>query len=279
MGLDRELLVGAIDMHVHAAPDASIRRLLDVEEAARQAEQAGMAGLVFKHHDYCTAPLAELVNKHLTSCRVFGSICLDGPVGGLNPEAVEHAAKLGARVVWMPTFSSHQDRSRRGGQGIRVVDDKGQLLEATRQILEIIREHQMVLATGHISRDETFAVVAAARAMGISRIVITHPMTRSFGANLDVEDQVALAEQGAYIEHCFVATMPMHDRVDPAAMAEAIRRVGPARCVMSTDFGQLHNPPPVEGLRMFIASMLRMGFAPEEVRTMVKDNPARLLGV
>ena len=104
-------------------------------------------------------------------------------------------------------------------------------------------------------------------------------MTRAVGPTLSVEDQVRLAEMGAWIEHCFVACMPLHDRVAPADIAAAIKAVGPERTLLASDFGQLHNPSPVEGLRMFAQSMIRCGIDPQDVRRMLVDNPRRLLGL
>ena len=43
---------------------------------------------------------------------------------------------------------------------------------------------------------------------------------------------------------------------------------------LSSDFGVYTLPTPVEGMRAFIACMLDLGVTPEEIRTMVADNPA-----
>jgi hypothetical protein len=51
------------------------------------------------------------------------------------------------------------------------------------------------------------------------------------------------------------------------------------RCIMSTDFAQIFNPPPVEGMRMYIATMLRCGILEDEIITRVRKNPARALGL
>jgi hypothetical protein len=43
---------------------------------------------------------------------------------------------------------------------------------------------------------------------------------------------------------------------------------------MSTDLGQFKNLLPAEGMRLFIATMLRSGLKEQEIETMVKTNPA-----
>ena len=42
-------------------------------------------------------------------------------------------------------------------------------------VLEVVARHDLVLATGHLSRDEIFAVVDAAVDAGVETIVVTHP--------------------------------------------------------------------------------------------------------
>ena len=42
---------------------------------------------------------------------------------------------------------------------------------------------------------------------------------------------------------------------------------------------EANNPPPPEGLRMYIRLLLEHGIEPDEVRAMVKDNSERLLGL
>jgi len=48
---------------------------------------------------------------------------------------------------------------------------------------------------------------------------------------------------------------------------------------MATDSGQASNPPPVEMLHYFIEEMLSQGMEEGEIELMVKENPARLLGL
>ena len=115
--------------------------------------------------------------------------------------------------------------------------------------------------------------------MGVERTIITHPLSVSFGCRASVEEQKEMIGQGVFIEHCFIATMPTSDRVDPQKIADAIRAVGPEHCIMSTDFGQSYNPPPVEGMRMYIETMLRCGIEEDEIVAMVRKNPAHALGL
>ncbi|MFC2041405.1 DUF6282 family protein [Chloroflexota bacterium] len=148
------------------------------------------------------------------------------------------------------------------------------------EILDIVKTHQMVLATGHISVHEAFALVDEARKKGVSKIVATHPLIESIGATLGLKEQQQMAEKGAFIEHTFGITMPGSSmRLDPMKIVEAVRAVGAERCIMSTDLGQAYNPAPAEGMRMGIATMLKCGLTEKEVELLTKVNPAKLLGL
>ena len=105
-------------------------------------------------------------------------------------------------------------------------------------ILEMIKSHDMVLATGHISTAESMALVAEARNMGIHRVVVTHGTTMSFWTGMTLEDMKELAAMGAFIEHCMHVVMPTTHRMDPKDLAKTISAIGPEKCILSTDFGQ-----------------------------------------
>lgn len=184
--IDR-LLRGSIDMHVHMAPDANIERSVDALQAATQAQAAGMRAIVLKSHDYPTAPLAAILGQQFGKVSVIGSLCLDFAVGGLNLEALRVSAELGARIVWMPTFSAAFDMKKRGlgPGGISIVNGQGKILPVVTQILEMVKQHDMAVATGHVSFGEIVALVDEARRLGIDKIVVTHALEAAFRRNAD----------------------------------------------------------------------------------------------
>ena len=274
------LMEDAVDIHVHFAPDPRAERRCDAVDVAQSAKSMGMRGVVFKSHEYPTQPVAYTVGKMIPGISLIGGVSLDVEVGGLNPMAVEASAKMGGRVVWMPTFSARVDRQRRGlDGGIYILDGRGRLLPEAYTILETIKEHDMVLATGHLSTQESMVLVEEARNLGIHRIVVTHASTMSFWTGMTVEDMRALAKMGAYIEHCIHVMMPLTHRLSPYELAEMLQAIGTEQCIVSTDFGQVYHPIPAEGLRMGIATLLQTGMEEVEVGMMVKDNPSRLLGL
>lgn len=232
-----------------------------------------MAGFVLKSHHYPTAPVAEILTRVYPGLTVVGSVALNDEVGGLNAAAVEAAAKTGACVVWMPTFSAHHFTMQQEGRaGIEVALD-GKLVPDALTILEVARSHEMAVASGHVSPAEAILLFRAARDMGLTRLIATHPAHGS-----TTEELGEMARLGAYVEHTFLSCMPSRGRSTPAEMASLIGELGPERCVVTSDFGQWMNPPPAEGMRMAIAELLNAGMSPQDVTTVVKTNPRALVG-
>jgi len=298
-GRARDLIRGAYDMHVHISPDV-VPRITDDLGLARRCAELGLSGFQLKSHYNSTAERARVVSAAAPEgVRCFGAIVLNAAVGGVNPVAVEIAAREGARTVWMPTVSSVNEQEevhafapgaplpvwmklelelRDAGvdpDPVRVVDDHGNPLPETLQVLELVARHQMVLATGHLSRDEIFVIVDAALGAGIRDVVVTHPEFPS--QNLSLDEQLQLADRGALLERCF--TTPYTGKVPWELVFESCRTTGVERNVWSTDLGQTFNPPVEDGLAIMADRFLAAGFTDEEVRTMAVQNTRRLAGV
>ncbi|MBV8988272.1 MAG: hypothetical protein JOY58_09360 [Solirubrobacterales bacterium] len=293
----RDLLHGAFDTHIHVAPDVVERTIDDVSLACRFRE-LGMAGFVLKSHYGSTAERASVVRAAVPGMQALGAISLNRAVGGMNPLAVEIAAREGARTVWLPTVDSvNESHEREAPPGAKVpvwvklqlelraagieiepvpvVGGDGAVLAETRTVLAMIARHGMLLATGHLSRDEIFAVVDAAVEEGVREIVITHPEFPS--QNLSVDDQLALADRGALLERCF--TTPHTGKIEWERWIENIRAAGPEQSVLSTDLGQVFNPPVEDGIALMVDRLLEAGFNEQEVHTMAVVNTRRVAGV
>ena len=273
-------LAGAIDIHVHSTPDDR-ERSVDGLEAAIMARAHGMRAIVLKNHYDPTAGLAYMVRRQVTGLEVFGGIDLNLPVGGMNPAAVEHMTQVSGgygRVVWMSTFDAeNQVRVSKENRPFVSVSRNGELLQATKDVIAAIAKHQLALATGHVSAGEGLMLLREGRRQGVQRLVVTHAM------NTPVEMSVAQMQEasklGAFIE--FVGgTMLSNDaaaRVD--RFADAIRRIGPEFCILSSDLGQKGNPLPADGFAAFIVALKARGFSDQDLDRMSKQNPATLLGL
>ncbi|ACV58625.1 DUF6282 family protein [Alicyclobacillus acidocaldarius] len=291
------LLNGLYDLHVHVWPDL-VERSIDDVSLARQFRDLGWSGFALKSHYFPTVERAKVVSGVVPEVDVVGAVVLNHAVGGFNPVAVDIAGRAGARIVWLPTVDaanespekqaargqSHlpfwariQSEVRAEGIGlepISVWDEQGHFRSDLAQCLERVRHHQMALATGHLARDEIFAVVERARALGIQKVIVTHALFPSEA--LSIEDQVKLADLGAFIEHCY--TTFYTQKCDWGVLFEAIRAVGPERTLLSTDLGQTSNPGVVDGILDFATRLLDAGFSPDALRTMWVDNPRKLIG-
>ncbi len=285
----KELMKGAIDFHIHTGPDIYPRLVNDVE-VARQAKRAGMRAVLIKSHATITADRAQIAQS-VTGFPVFGGVALNWHVGGLNKYAVECAAKLGAKQVWMPTthaanylkYVDHVPMFAKAMpkdiKGISIFQGDGALLPEIAPILEVIAKNNMILATGHLSPAEGIALIREAKKAGVTRTVVTHPIA-SF-VNYSVDQMREALEAGAtYLEHVFNDCTPqVADALSPSALADAIKAIGPDYCIMSTDSGQVVNPPPAKVMTRYIQEMLDYGFSETEIRKMTAANPARILGL
>ncbi|MFN0094981.1 MAG: DUF6282 family protein [Dehalococcoidia bacterium] len=273
-----DLIHGAIDIHVHFGPDPRTERRAGPIEIARRAKELGMRGLVFKSHEYPTEPVAAVVREVVEGIELVGGVALDDEVGAVNPHAVWATARMGGRVVWMPTFNAAAYRAHQGADGgSRILDAEGKLTAATREVLALIKEHDLVLATGHVGLDEVRALWSEAKALGITRFVVTHVTTCAAWYGFSMADVKPLADEGALCEHCVLQMMPGAHSSTPAALRAAVETLGVEHCILSTDFGQWNNPIPPEGLRMGLGMLLQAGMTREDLATMVQTNPARLL--
>jgi hypothetical protein len=293
----RALVRGGYDMHVHIDPDF-VPRIIDDIGLARRCAELGLAGFQMKSHYNSTAERARTVNAAVPGARAIGAIVLNRAVGGINPLAVEIAAREGARTVWMPTVNSINEMEevhsfapgapmpvwmkfevslREAGveaEPVGVIDASGALLPDVLKVFEVAARHQLVVATGHLARAEIFAVVDGALAAGIRDVVVTHPEFPS--QNLSLEEQAELARRGALLERCF--TTPYTGKVTWEHVYAGVRATGVENNVLSTDLGQVFNPPVEDGLALFADRFLEAGFTDEEVQTMAVANTRRLAG-
>jgi hypothetical protein len=282
------LLAGAIDMHVHFAPESLMERRQNALQLARTAKEYGLRAIVLKNREYCTVPIAKMVTELVPEVQVFGSLTLEPEIGGLNPAGAIAAAKMGAKVIWMPTFSSTNSREvcekvlgyKLPGAEQVITDAKGKLKTEVKEIFRIAKEYNIVIASGHISPKETFALAEEAQAIGFKKLVVTHALQGALTKVLCTNDELKqLAKGGVYIEHSFWDVLPTMNAYDPVRLVELVKLVSAEQSIMSTDLGQSYNPPAPEGMRMFIATMTRKGLTADQVETMVKTNPVKLLGL
>ena len=288
---DRELLKGGIDFHAHPSP-AIFPRLLDDSELANVAVDYGLRAVVIKDHDQITTGRAYYVNRMFPGVKTIGSLILNRSMGGLNPYVVEAALAYGTQVVFMPTNHSkwHQDYYGHSnypglvrtkplvGEGITVLGENGKLKPEVLTILDLIAGSGVVLGTGHLHQEEVLSVVDEAVKRGVSKILVTHANWALSKLSIDVQKK--LMGKGALIEYVALTMVsPYFYEQKPIELAEWIMEFKGENLVMSSDLGQVHGPPPPEGIRMALAALLQEGVPYEYLEKMTKVNPAKLLGL
>lgn len=292
MRRDLELLKGAIDMHAHTHP-ALFRRPIDDADLAGHATDFGMRGFVLKDHDSVTTGRAYHIARLYSELECVGAVVLNRSVGGINPYVVQAALHYGAKVVWMPSnhskwhaeFFDMPDYPQLGrpkkqlvGDGVTVFDDAGALRPEALTILDLVAEADACVATGHLSLDETRALLAAAKGRGIEKFLVTHANWALTRYDLDIQRE--LIANGAYLEYVAVSCVsPIFYEQNPSELASWIEALGGDRLILSSDLGQASAAPHPEGMRMLLTSLLDVGADYDELEKMTKANPATLLGL
>ena len=268
-------------------------------ELARAGSEVGMRAIVVKNHMGSSCGEAYLANKYSGGCQIIGGVCLNRATGGFNPQAVTAAATFGSlngvppgRFVWMPERDAlahiklfhvpeakwHRYLSPFVEQKIK----KGLIPEA-REVCKRVAKEDMVLATGHLSPEESLALIPEAKDLGVKRFLITHASGSEVGFKL--EHKKRAVELGALIEESVVLWMPVMQHLGfrvADAYKEIIadmKKIGAEHYCLSTDCGITECPPPVEAMREFIKLCMDAGFTDDEIKAMAGSNAARLIGL
>jgi hypothetical protein len=286
--LAKALVKGSIEAHVHSSPDVFPRLLNDIE-VANQAKEAGMRAVLTKSHVGCTVARAAITTI-ATGFPVYGGITLNHPSGGLNPEAARVSIEMGAKKVWMPTIHAEYylktpDAVPMFGPqinniaGISLINDDKSLKDELKRIVELIAKADIALGTGHVSPEEAHILAEYASKNGVNKVVITHPTSPMMRYTPD-EIKEAFARGAWVIEQCFGdTTNQMKNPVPASLISDTVKLAGAERNILSTDTGQVINPPPVEAMETYIRLMLDNGITEDDIRIMTRDNPAKLLGI
>jgi hypothetical protein len=291
------ILVGAIDLHCHSGPSCMARDLNHIE-AMEEAAQAGMRAMLIKDHYYSATPITALLNethRHL-NVALFSGVPLNNAMGGFNKHAVDHGIALGAKLVWLPTFSARNHLDSPSGtragfphtikpmipfDPLTPIDANGQVKDEVKAILDLVAQHDVILAGGHLHVSEIKLVFAEAVKRGVRRLLVNHP-TFIVGATLD--DIGELVGMGAYIEHSLCMFIPLNIRpqggaIPPEELDAMIQMAGVDRTILASDMGQKGIDHPVQGFRNIIKLCLELGYSEADIRKMISGNAMELLGL
>jgi len=284
-----ELLVGAVDLHCHSGPSA-MPRILDHHEAFLEANDAGFAALLYKDHYYVGMPHAAILQKLYPEAKtkLYSGVALNNASGGINPYAVDHAIKLGGKIVWMPTFSAANHITAYASKSfpktakpmldptpLRVLDGAGTLIDDAKKILDLIAADDIILAGGHLHVSEQHVLFEEAKARGVKKMLVNHPTYVVDFSDADIRSFVSL---GVHMEHSISMFTPgrgkQHDEQD---LAHLIEVAGVEHTVLCSDLGLTQAPKPVDGYRYIVSMLLDLQVSTADIRRLIGGNAARLL--
>jgi len=279
-GEGARLLQGAIDLHFHMDPpltDGSHDEA--VVETIRVARSRGMRALVIKSHSEPTSTLAYHLRLEIPNINLFGGVVMNRSNGGMNVAAVEYMATkiYGApgKVVWMPAYDSEIESSPPYPKKPFVaVSRDGKLLPEVKNVISDVAKFDLILASGHIAPEEALMVFREGRRVGVRNMIATHAMDLAGKMNMD--QMMEAAKLGAIIEFDYRNVLD-----EDGKRADAIRKIGPERCLIS-EFWTQQFPrvyAGLDGMGQFVEAMHARGFTDHELDIMFKNNPARLLGL
>lgn len=287
---------GAVDMHAHCGPSV-IERRGDGFEIALDAAEHGFDAIVLKEHFLPTAYAVPYIQRsleaHDADIDVVGSVVLNYCNGGFNPFMVEYACLYDAGVVWAPTIDAQRDAEVSGGlgnklgvdfgdnpeyrdkTGLNALTDDGDLRDDVRLCIEKIADHDAVLAIGHLSYEETLAMVEYCAELGHERVMIDHPSYPI--TDFDLDQQAELVALGATMNHVFGGISPRSAWETADEFYEHVRAVGVDNSIVSSDQGQMGNPTPAQGLSYLGEILTGNGLSVAEYHDLVEHNPKDLL--
>ncbi|HSI40720.1 MAG TPA: DUF6282 family protein [Xanthobacteraceae bacterium] len=291
----KDLLKGAVDLHVHSGPSLMPRKI-DHVEAAQQAAAAGFRAILLKDHYYPTMPLAHILNKHYPSdTEVLSAIVLNNPLGGINPSAVDYALKQGARVVWMPTAhaNNHLDHYKTDAKfdskfptatqkvlepiALSLLGPDGQVADEVKAILDLVAAADAVISGGHHHARELLPFYEEAKARGVKRLLLNHP---TYVNECTLQDVSHLVSLGVKMEHSICMFVPSTFYLfDVDHLKSVIAAAGVENTLFGSDLGQNNNPTPVEGFEQIVALLIAAGYSDADIRLMTSRNAADLAGL
>lgn len=286
-----ELLVGAVDLHCHSGP-AAMPRILGHTEAFRMAEDAGFKALLYKDHYYVGMPHCAVLKDIYPDSKVelFSGVALNNASGGINPHAVDHAIKIGGKIVWFPTFAAKNHIEAYASKSfpktakpmlppipLTVLDGSGKLIDEAKQICDLIAEGDIILAGGHLHASELFVLFEEAKRRGVKKMMVNHP---SYIIGCTDDDIRGLVELGAYMEHSICMFIPgrakQHETEDLIHMMEV---AGVDRTILGSDLGLTQAPKPVDGYRMIVSDLLDHQVPKADIRKITSTNASMLLNL
>lgn len=282
-------LNGVFDLHVHANP-CLLPRIGDDLDFAKLGKEYGMAGIAVKAHLESTASRAYYVNKLIEGFRYVGGICLNYPVGGINPAAVDACLRMGGRIVWMPSAHSKFHAKLKGelgnwkhsgmklynppgAKGITILDESNQLTSEIKDVVRLVKENNALIGTSHLSPEEIVILTKYCKDEKV-KIILNHlRWVPEYSLELGKE----AIKHGAYIELTATTLLRLGERVEISEVVGIIKELGVNSIVIGSDAGGVRSPSPAEALRVVGNNLLMHGMSEADLKQMMCIKPIEVL--
>ncbi len=287
-GLIDELMEDSIDTHVHGGSEPFERRELE-DDIALDCTKARMKAVVIKNWYYPSASNTAFIQRvvdrwaeahQFRPVQVFGGITLNYSVGGLNPEAVKKSLGFSKfKYVWMPTADSYYHQSHvlgRKNRGIKYLNENAKVVPELKEILHIIADNNLVLASGFYPYRETAPLMEEAKRIGVRRMELIHPTLMHSKHTLAQMRELAM--EGVKIGLTGIASVNARFIEGIRSIFKIVRDLSD-HMVLGSSSGQIQNPSHIEGMKWMIRVLLAHGITKGEITKIFKMNPAEHLGI
>lgn len=156
---------------------------------------------------------------------------------------------------------------------MQATDGCGTLLPETEAVLKLAARYGLIVAIGHLSAEEGLCIVREGKRLGIQQMILTH--VEHPALHYSDEQQQEAAALGVYVEHSY--NNAWFGRYTIGEIARQIRAVGCEHVILTTDFGQAETPFCDEGIKEYATQLQTLGFSPNELRTMLCENPTAVI--
>jgi len=276
-----QLLRGASIININGHSGMTADRQTDIR-LVKAAANFGLKSVLFMNHLKPTTERAKFLQEFIgNKIKVLGGLVLNRETGGLNPVSVENELNSGAKCIWMPTISAENASEHWGEdkrQAISLTTDKGVVVPALCEILDLIAQYDAVLGTGYLGRYEVEKIVALAKTRGVNKILVNQPPGGAL-AEMPLQTQLHLAEEaGVWFERKFSLRKGRFIGQWPIQRKVLVEETS----IMTVDMDEdwvTYNTSIEEGLCKYIRSLMELGISFKKIELLVNYSPARFLGI
>jgi hypothetical protein len=145
------------------------------------------------------------------------------------------------------------------------------------EVLDLIKQRDLTLATGHVTPEEALMIIAEARQRGITKIIVTHPLLGAQYTDMSLPQMQEAVKLGVAVE--ITAGAFSRDGAAKTRAIDVIKALGTQNVFVASDSGLVGTPNHPDALAMAAKALRAAGFSEQDLNRMFKETPARLVGL